>query len=130
MYFHCLEPHIFTREKKKDIVLEEGETAKFKCMVSKKYTTSWQWSSTHGGNVPKMLEPTNRIRLRDHVFLKIRQVTKNDTGMYFCTVTNQYGTTQQLYTLTVKGNFFICCVFFCCCVYLVRIELEKKQGKK
>ena len=94
-----LEPHIITR--KTDLVIEEGGNAKFKCIVSKKYTKSWKWM--RGAQI---LKSDNRIRLRDHVFLKIKGVTKNDSGMYFCHVTNRFGIQEMQYTLTVTGKVY------------------------
>jgi len=54
---------------------------------------------------PQLLKSNNRIRLRDHVFMKIKGVTQNDAGIYFCHVTNKFGIQEQQYTLTVTGNY-------------------------
>ena len=56
------------------------------------------------GNSLQTLQPTNHVRLREYVFLKIRQVSKNDSGMYICTATNKFGTTEETYTLKVIGK--------------------------
>lgn len=92
-------PHIFVKTKKRDLTIEEGATAKFKCIVSKHYTDSWKWM-----HETSVLKETNRMRIRFYTFLKIRDVSKKDEGIYICSVTNRFGTSEEIFTLTVKDK--------------------------
>ena len=84
---------------KTDVSVEEGENAKFKCIVSGEFNVTWRWL-----HQSKSLKETTRVKMRDYNFLKIRKVKKKDAGYYVCSVTNKFGTTEIVYRLKVRGE--------------------------
>ena len=70
-----------------------------RCVVSLHYTLEYSW--LYNG---KVLEKSDKYKIREAKFMRIRNVEKKDAGVYTCLVRNKFGISRRNYTLSVIGE--------------------------
>ena len=81
-----------------------GQTARLKCLF---YNWNSKWNMTwylHGKAIP--VKKHKRFRQKDgkKSLLRIKNVQKEDAGMYKCVASNKYGWDSGRLNLTVSGK--------------------------